>query len=125
MASYYSHDEEITLADIVGLNTKQLNRIFKIKNMSKYESIEIIKLRRKLKMRKYRKESRERQPTIKELTKKRDFLQDELRDIEQEIINLEKLLHEPTRVDDSEYGQHVNVDWATDYSSFTQLVLYK
>ena len=39
MASYYSHDEEITLADIVGLNTKQLNRIFKIKNMSKYESI--------------------------------------------------------------------------------------
>ena len=34
---------------------------------------------------------------IKELTKKRDFLQDELRDIEQEIINLEKLLHEPTR----------------------------
>ena len=71
MASYYSHDEEITLADIVGLNTKQLNRIFKIKNMSKYESIEIIKLRRKLKMRKYRKESRERQPTIKELTKKR------------------------------------------------------
>lgn len=114
MASYNNYAEEITEADIMSLNIKDLNKILKQKNVSKYEQIEIKKQRRKIKMKKYRKDSRMRKATeLEKLIEMRALLLDEFFGLNQEVVylrNSRELLRELIRDDDDEYGEYVVVD---------------
>lgn len=114
MASYNNYTEEITEADIMSLNIKDLNKILKQKNVSKYEQIEIKKQRRKIKMKKYRKDSRMRKATeLEKLIEMRALLLDEFFGLNQEVVylrNSRELLRELIRDDDDEYGEYVVVD---------------
>ena len=114
MASYNNYTEEITEADIKSLNIKDLNKKLKQKNISKYEQTEIKKQRRKIKMKKYRKDSRMRKATeLEKLIEMRALLIDEYFGLNLEVIELrtsKEMLLELTRDDDDEYGEFVVVD---------------
>ena len=113
MARHSSNNEEITEADIFDLGIKDLNKKLKQQNVPKVKSTEIRKQRRRHKMDKYRKTHLIRKGNVTNLTKKRDLLRVEFRDIKQEVNNLRikrELLYELTRVDDSKYGRLVIVD---------------
>ena len=80
----------------------------------KYEQIEIKKQRRKIKMKKYRKDSRMRKATeLEKLIEMRALLLDEFFGLNQEVVylrNSRELLRELIRDDDDEYGEYVVVD---------------
>ena len=114
MASYNNYNEGITKAEITGLNIKELNIKLKQNNFSKNEQEVIKKQRRKIKMKKYRKDSRMRKATeLERLIELRALLLDELFGINQEVVYLRssrELLSELMHDDDDEYGDYVVVD---------------
>ena len=114
MASYNNCNEGITEAEITGLNIRELNKKLKQNNVSKYEQQEIKKQRRKIKMKKYRRDSRMRRATdLEKLIELKALLRDEFVGINQEVIYLrscKELLCELMRDDDDEYGEYVVVD---------------
>lgn len=115
MASNTSYNEDITEAEIMGLNIKELNKKLKQNNVSKYEQQEIKKQRRKIKMKKYRRDSRMRKATeLERLIELKALLLDEFFGINQEVLylrNSKELLCELMRDDDDdEYGEYVVVD---------------
>ena len=115
MASYSNYNEEITDEDIKSLNIKELNKKLKQKNISKFDQVEIKKQRRKIKMKKYRKDSRMRKATeLDNLIEIRALLLDEYCGLNQEVVYLriskELLCRQMRDDDDDEYGEDVEVD---------------
>ena len=120
MASYIGYIEDLTEADIMGLDIKDLNKKLKQKNISKREQQEIKKQRRKIKMKKYRKDSRMRKATeLDKLLEQRALLLDEFFGLKQEVVHLrysKAQLIERMKIcdddddDDDEYGEFVIVD---------------
>ncbi|KAI6646814.1 hypothetical protein LOD99_9213 [Oopsacas minuta] len=106
----------MTEAEIVSLDIKDLNKKLKYKNVSKPEQQEIKKLRRKIKMKKYRKDSRMRKATeLERLLELRAILVDELICLEQEVVYLHSskdhlIKHSHSSDEDDEYGEFVVVD---------------
>ncbi|KAI6646597.1 hypothetical protein LOD99_12718 [Oopsacas minuta] len=106
-------EEEITHMDI-----KDLNRILKIQNISKNERTKIKGIRRKNKMKKYRRDSRIRTDP-KKLQKVKLHLEQELLALAYEVVELRELkdyfiskharLPDPDN-DEDEYGEFVTVD---------------
>ncbi|KAI6659579.1 hypothetical protein LOD99_14503 [Oopsacas minuta] len=106
----------ITEAEIVSLDIKELNKKLKYKNVSKPEQQELKKLRRKIKMNKYRRDSRMRKTTeLETLLELRALLLDELIGLEQEVVYLHNskdhlIKHIHSSDEDDEYGEFVVVD---------------
>ena len=121
MAGYIEYIEDLTEADIMGLDIKDLNKKLKQKNISKREQQEIKKQRRKIKMKKYRKDSRMRKATeLDKLLEQRALLFDEFFGLKREVERLQtskaKLIEQMRSSDDDddddddEYGEFVIVD---------------
>ena len=116
MASYIGYVEDLTEADIMGLDIKDLNKKLKQKNISKREQQEIKKQRRKIKMKKYRKDSRMRKATeLDKLLEQRSVLLDEFFGLKQEVAYLQRskaflIKRMRNSDDDDEYGEFVIVD---------------
>ena len=106
MASNIELFDVLTEDEILCLDIKELNKIFKTKNLTKREQLAIKAHRRKIKMKKYRKDSRMRKPI------NRALLLDEYLCLTLEVLYLQYYkawLIEQLSSDD-EYGEFVIVD---------------
>ncbi|KAI6660070.1 hypothetical protein LOD99_14411 [Oopsacas minuta] len=115
MANQIEYIEDFTEAEITGLDIKDLNKKLKLKNYSKQEQQAIKKQRRKIKMIKYRKDSRmRRSQNLNNLLELRALLLDEYIGLKLEVYNLQNakdwLVEQTSSDEDDEYGGFVIVD---------------